>query len=186
MGKRSDVTYQQNRQWSDRYIPELRRLIGPHLLMPSSLEQDTKEAADLVVLRGRDMTIACRVRRPGYVAKFFGEFTLRSHVASGVTTEFEKVVDGWGDWMFYGHATPTFPSIDPWWLIDLSAFRSHMIRNKSQRVLKYGEGANNDGTKFYWFQINSFPSTPPLLVGRSESGVIPVQGELLTANDISW
>lgn len=57
------MSYTDDRAWSDRYLPIMRQLIGPHLLMPSPLEVDAKQAADLIVLRGRDMTIACRVRR---------------------------------------------------------------------------------------------------------------------------
>jgi hypothetical protein len=57
------------------------------------LEQDTREAADLVVLRARDVTIACRVRRPKY-AMYRDQFTIRLHRATGTMTEYEKIIDG--------------------------------------------------------------------------------------------
>lgn len=177
------MSYRSDRDWSDQYLPELRRVIGPYLLTPSSLEQDTKEAADLVVLRARDLTIACRIRRPnGYADRFPRQFTIRSRRDSRTTTEHEKIIDGWGDWFFYGHATESFPTICPWWLIDLSAFRSHLIRGESRRAIRMGEKPNGDGTYFYWFMIDSFPSEPALLISEST----PPRREPLTAQDIPW
>lgn len=183
------MSYQHDRAWSDRYIPQLRTLIGPYLLAPSSLEQDTKEAADLVVLRARDLTIACRVRRPGYAMDFPNQFTIRSKRSSGVTTEFEKIIDGWGDWFFYGHATSTFPEIKPWWLIDLSSFRSHLIRRTSRTAIKTDELPNGDGTYFRWFQIESFPSVPPLVIAQSEPTAVTACARTttpLTADEIPF
>jgi hypothetical protein len=135
--------YARDRKWSDTYIPELRRLIGPHLLAPSSLEQDTREAADLVVLRARDVTIACRVRRPKY-AMYRDQFTIRLHRATGTMTEYEKIIDGWGDWLFY--LIRDFDSID------------------------FADIDNNDGrTSFRAYYIASFPSSPPLIIASSNS-----------------
>lgn len=181
------MTYQDDRAFSDRYLAQLCRLIGPHLLVPSSLEQDMKEAADLVVLRARDLTIACRVRRPmkDYAVRFPNEFTIRSRRDSGASTEFDKIINGWGDWLFYGHATSTFPQIAPWWLIDLSAFRAHLIRKASIKQLKYGENANGDGTYFYWFRVDSFPADPPILVAQSEAPVSP-RYSLAEARQLNW
>lgn len=166
-------SYQRNRQWSDRFIPQIRALVGPHLLVESSLEQDTKQAADLVVLRARDLTIACRVRRHGFADVYPRQFTLRSKLDSGVMTEFRKVLQGWGDWMFYGHSSLDEKSISPWWLIDLSALRFHLIHDAHRRLakkesrLRQGSQANGDGTHFQWFDIDTFDPDPPLLVAES-------------------
>ena len=40
------MSYAEDRAWSDRYLPIMRQLIGPHLLMPSPLEVDAKQAAE--------------------------------------------------------------------------------------------------------------------------------------------
>ena len=76
------MNWQGDKDWSDRFIPEIRRIVGPRLLVPSSLEVDRTQAVDLVVLRGRDMTLACRVRRPGFLA-YKDQFTIRCHRDSG-------------------------------------------------------------------------------------------------------
>lgn len=168
------MNYRENRAWSDRFIPRMRELIGPHLLAPSSLDQDTKQAVDLVVLRGRDMSVACRVRRPGFADKYPRQFTLRSKLDSGVMTEFRKVVYGWGDWLFYGHATADELDIYPWWLIDLSAFRAHLIAEVYGKRIRQGSEDNHDGTRFQWFDIDSFPAEPPLLIAESEPALVAV------------
>ncbi len=161
------MSYSLDRQWSDRFIPEIRRIVGPHLLTPSSFEVDTQEAADLVVLKARDMTIACRVRRPGYAARYPSQFTIRSHRDSGAKTELQKIVDGWGDWFFYGHSTENEKGLELWHLLDLSAWRAHMIRNKG--AIQKGQQPNGDGTHFTWFDINSFPANPPIVVASSKA-----------------
>jgi len=159
--------WQSDKAWSDRFIPEIRSIVGPCLLVPSSLEQDQTEAADLVILKAAAMTIACRVRRPGYLPRYKNEFTVRCHRTSGAKTELEKITEGWGDWMFYGHAGESEKYLELWWLLDLSAWRAHLIRDKRQ--IKSGVTANRDGrTKFSWFDITSFPQSPPLVIACSE------------------
>jgi hypothetical protein len=182
------ASYTNDRAFSDRYLYELRTIIGPYLLAPSSLEQDTKEAADLVVLRGRDMTVACRLRRPGYAEKYPRQFTMRSQRDNGTKTELAKVTEGWGDWFFYGHVAADLKSIAPWWLIDLSAWRAHLIRDGARTVkcLQHGDRANGDGTHFHWFKIDSFPSDPPLLIGESAPPVCRAASAPVTADDIPW
>lgn len=153
--------YQADRRWSDQFIPQLRALIGPHLLVPSSLEQDRHEAADLVVLTGRDLTIACRLRRHGYAKKYPNQFTIRSRRDSGITTELEKIRAGWGDWLFYGHIAENNKDIAPWWIIDLSVFRASLSLNELQGVPHYTCDANVpnfDGTLFNAYYVQRFPS----------------------------
>lgn len=150
------MSYEQDRSWSDQFIPHMRMIIGPHLLVPSSVEVDTKQAADLVVFRARDMTIACRVRRYGYAERYPFEFTIRSARDSGARTELEKLTDGWGDWLFYGHAAERGSFVERWMLIDLSAWRAAMIRDRD--LLRIQKKSNGDGTHFVSFDVRSFPA----------------------------
>jgi hypothetical protein len=174
--------YIDDRKWSDAFVPELRRLIGPHLLVPSSLEQDRTEAADLVILKARDVTIACRLRRAKYATKYAGEFTIRCRRDNGAKTELAKIADGWADWFFYGFADDG--TICPWWLLDLSVFRAHFIREglRKEKRIRWGERANGDGTYFCWFQIASFQGDPPLVIASSHPDPLAP----LTAADIPW
>lgn len=158
------MNYTTDRQWSDQWIPLLRTKIGPYLLIPSTIEQDRQEAADLVMFRARDMTIACRVRRAGAAAKYPNQFTIRCKRDNGSKTELEKIINGWGDWLFYGHECGTH--IYPWWIIDLSHFRAHLIRDKEKFM--HNMIPNGDGTHFAWFDISKFSKDPPILVASSE------------------
>jgi hypothetical protein len=154
--------YQDQRQWSDQYIGEIKKIVGPYLLEESSFEVDTKQAADLVVVNSKNITIACRVRKPGFL-KYANEFTIRSRYDSGCKTELQKITEGWGDWMFYGHAASSGLKIHVWTLIDLNAWRAAMIRHKDK--IRRGEKSNNDGTYFAWFDIDSFPNKSDLVIG---------------------
>ena len=163
-----NIPYSINRQWSDQYLPEIRRIVGAHLLQVAPNYLDQHHATDLLMLDGRDLRIAARVRRPGYATRYPYEFTIRSQVASGAMTELAKIVNGEGDWLFYGHASEDGQGLDLWWLIDLRAFRAALIRRSANGIpIRCGDKANADGTCFKWFDIRSFPNEPPLIVACS-------------------
>lgn len=163
------MSYLNDREWSDRYIPTIKSIVGECLLVESPIEIDRQQATDLIILNARNLAIACRVRRPGYTDRYPNEFTIRSRTASGATTELQKITNGWGDWMFYGHAAPE-PGIkiNHWFLINLTSWRAHMIR-RNRTPIKYGEKSNLDGSCFAWFDLSSFPPEPPILVASSKS-----------------
>ena len=54
-------TYRDDRDLSDRFLPAIKRIVGPYLLEESSAKVDQNEAADLVLV-AQDVRIACRVR----------------------------------------------------------------------------------------------------------------------------
>lgn len=145
--------YRVDRPWSDAFIPAIKNIVGPLLLEESSFEIDTKQAADLVVLNARDKMIAARVRRSGYADRYPFEFTIRAKRDTGTRTELEKIVDGFGDWMFYGHAHEDGVSVSRWMVIDLSALRAALIR----RQAPCQKQSNGDGTHFVAFDIRTLP-----------------------------
>lgn len=167
------MNYDNDRKWSDQYIPLIRQTVGPYLLVPATEEIDRTQAADLIILTGRDLTIACRVRRPGYVERWGWEFTMRSQRNNGVKTELSKIVDGWGDWMFYAFASNTpHPAFDRWFLIDLKSWRAHLLRDAQRPTptIRKGKTPNKDKqTEFAWFDVRSFVGDPPLLIAASET-----------------
>jgi hypothetical protein len=154
-------------EWQSSFCPSIKRIVGPHLLEPSPLELDLHEATDLLVLRARDMRIGCRIRRAGYAERYPWDFTLRSLRDSGATTELAKIVDGWGDWFFYGHEERfAFEdwAIDRWFLIDLHAWRAQVIR---KRININAHIPNGDGTFFVAFDLREFDESPPICVASS-------------------
>jgi hypothetical protein len=161
------ASYQTDREWSDRFLPTVKQIVGPRLLVPSTFEADITQATDLMILRARDLTIAARVRRAGYAQKYPYQFTLRSKRDSGAETELSKIVNGWADWMFYGHAVTNEGCwIHPWWIVDLAAWRAALIRDRKQ--IQKGQVPNGDGTYFTYFDLRSFPPNPPICVASAE------------------
>ena len=145
--------YDVDRRWSDAYIPAIKKIVGPLLLEESSFEVDTQQAADLVILNARDKTIACRVRRCGYADKYGYEFTIRAKRESGARTELEKIVDGFGDWMFYGHAADDGMNVSRWMVISLAGLRAAIIRSQAKAIRQ----SNGDGTHFVAFDVRELP-----------------------------
>ena len=163
--------YNKDRSWSDMFIPEIKRIVGPHLLDVAPFEIDAKRAADLIILRARDLNIACRVRRKGFLPAFAYEFTIRSARDSGADTELKKMVNGFGDWMFYGHAKEDHLTyFARWMLIDLSAWRAHLIMRTQKRlsISDLDEIPNRDGTFFRPFDIRSFIGEPNILIASGD------------------
>lgn len=161
--------YSDDRSWSDRFIPLIKQTIGMHLLAVSTFEQDTKEAADLVVLTASPLKIACRVRKHQYLSKYGNEFTIRKSRPNGSKTEYEKIIDGFGNWMFYAFSNPSDDGsgFSKWWIFSLYAFRVHLIRSAiGASSVKHGEGINPDGTTFEWFNIDSFVGHPKLIIAE--------------------
>ena len=162
------MSYQRDRPWSDGFIPTIKEIVGPHLLEPSSFEVDAKQATDLIVLIARDMRVAARIRRQDVFDSWPYEFTIREHRDSGAQTELSKIVDGWGDWLFYGHAIDDDDvRIGAWMLVSLHALRSAMIRRLIPEGMT-GTKSNRDGTRFRWFDVRGFGACPvPILVASN-------------------
>ncbi|MEM9150514.1 MAG: hypothetical protein AAGB19_08680 [Cyanobacteria bacterium P01_F01_bin.3] len=159
--------YAHNRYWSDQFLPEIKRIVGTHLIREAPNELDWHQATDLMMLDAKDVRVAARVRRSGYADRYPHEFTIRSSTASGAPTELHKIVNGHGDWMFYGHADSSGHGLSSWWILDLAAFRAGLIRHTHNGPqIRYGTKTNLDGTAFRWFDITSFPAEPPLVVAR--------------------
>jgi hypothetical protein len=171
------MSFQSDFDWQMQFVPVIRSIIGPLLLEPAPLELDMHEATDMIVLRARDMRIACRVRRPGYAEPYPWDFTIRSRRDSGAETELSKILmRGWGDAMFYGHAAQLEAGpIARWHFIDLHSFRGHHTHRDTRRAIKCGERSNGDGTYFCWYDVRSFLPDPPILIAQSHQWHEPPQ-----------
>ena len=152
--------YEKDRRWSDQYIPAIKAIVGPYLLTTAPFEWDTKQATDLIVIHARDKTIAARMRRARFAKQYPYEFTIRYQRDTGVSTEYEKIINGWADWMFYGFAADGDADglIQRWWLLDLNVFRACLIRRRGDNKLAV-EKPNNDGTSLLAFNVGKFPRT---------------------------
>lgn len=169
MGTGSQVaTWQQAKQWSDRFLPEIKGLLGQLLIDEPPVEEDQERNTDLMVLRLAAVRIGCRVRRHKHLARYGGEFTIREGRPSGAKVELTKIIEGWGDYFFYGFSSEDEQKLVAWVLGDLSVFRLWFMRRlHSDKGKLPGIAKNNTDDRGSWFRafnINDLPRD--FVVGR--------------------
>jgi len=116
-------TWQDNKRWSDRFLPEIKAILGVQLIGEPPIEEDAEHNTDLMVLKMEPVRIGCRIRRFQYHGKYGDEFTVRSGLPSGAKTELTKIIEGWGDYFFYGFSDESETRLLSWRLGDFKAFR---------------------------------------------------------------
>ena len=136
---RSDVVL--DWQWADGHmkaIVDVLQLNAMHLLsiQVASLERDMKKATDLVIsVEGGD--VAVRIRRPRYRSRF-RDLTIRAWRESGVKTERDKLLEGFGDWYLYSWSDGN-GGLSDWFLVDLNKLReSGLLKQKPVKKNKDG------------------------------------------------
>lgn len=161
------MSYAKDRAWSDLKLPAIRQIVGPLLLEPAAFKVDAMEATDLMIIQARDLRIAARVRKAEYAKTYPYEFTISSSRTSGAKTEMAKIIEGFGDWMFYGFSDDdNGPGIGRWYLIDLDIFRANLIWCHARKHLKFDKKSNMDNaTSFVGYDIRSF--TGKILIASS-------------------
>lgn len=158
------MAYRNDRTWSDQFIPAIRAVVGPLLVVESSIDVDREEATDLLVFTARDLRIAARVRKASYLTRFPDEFTIRWKRDNGAQTEFAKIARGWANWLFYGFGEDG--TLAAWRVIDLDEFRFALIRFGLQsKKAPYRVLSNGDGTEFAAFDVREFDAS--LVVAES-------------------
>jgi len=120
------IQWESDKRWADRFIPEIKRILAEMLIDEAPLEEDVKHNTDLIVLRNNNNRIACRVRRYSYI-QYSDEFTIRYSRQSGAKTEFGKLIEGWGDYLFYGISDKECKYLTCWFVGDLRVFRRWLM-----------------------------------------------------------
>ena len=115
--------WETDKKWSDKFIPEIKSILGQHLISEAPVEEDRDHNTDLIVLTLKPFRVGCRVRRNMFLERYGHEFTMRSIRPSGQKTELQKMIEGWGDYFFYGFADATDTYIMKYFLGDLNVFR---------------------------------------------------------------
>src|SRR5262245_28501171 len=89
--------------WMPRVIAIIGPVLGPRLLQAATLTlADFEEEGDIIT---RHAHIGSRVRKPGFSGRFGREITITCERESGLKTQHHKIMEGKGDFFFYGHAT---------------------------------------------------------------------------------
>jgi len=161
VGEPSTTLWQKDKAWSDRFLPEIKAILGLHLIGEPPVEEDAQRNTDLIVLRMDAVRIACRVRNHDYLRTFGDEFTIRSSRPSQIKTELAKIVEGWGDYYFYGFSDAHEVSLAAWFIGDLKIFRLWFTYSllTNQGNLPGSEQSNADGSSgFVAFKVNDLPA----------------------------
>lgn len=161
-----DEKRQADFDWQAALMPEVKRACGPYIMFEAPPEEDMKHNTDLMTVSGR---FSVRIREYEYLHQrnYSNEFTIRSSRQSGAQTELAKVISGWGDYIFYGFATPDKQGLAAWVLGDLKVFR----RWFTFRICEMGgklpgiSCKNADGSsEFRAFTIDELP--PDFVIAR--------------------
>ena len=159
--------WKKDKEWSDRFLPAIKRILGEYLISEPPVEEDAERNTDLIVLRLDAVRIACRVRTFEYLTSYGNEFTIRSGRPSGVKTELTKIIEGWGEYLFYGFSDKDELKLAKWILGDLRALRLYINRNLCQNKKPWIEKLNRDNSSsFVAFRYKNIPN---FLVATSES-----------------
>jgi len=164
--------WENGKRWSDRFLPEIKRILGEHLISEPPIEEDAVRNTDLTVLKLDAVRIACRVRSNSYLAGYADEFTIRAGRPSGVKSELAKIIEGWGNYFFYGFSDPLGERLSQWILCDLNAFRlwynQYLMRNKGEPPGK--NQFNGDGSS--WFVAFKYSDIPGFVLAGGVTGEI--------------
>ena len=151
--------WERDKYWSDKFLREIKGILGENLIGEPPMEEDAERNTDLIVLKMEAVRIGCRIRRFKYFEKYKDEFTIRAGRPSGAKTELTKIVEGWGDYFFYGFSNQNESGLILWHLCDLKIFRLWFNRKIIQTKKMPGITKNNvDNSSFFTvFKFNDLP-----------------------------
>ena len=152
-------SWKDDKRWSDRFLPEIKRILGELLIAEAPTEEDRDHNTDLIVLRMDSVRIACRIRRYEYLLTYPNDITIRRSRPSGKKSELSKIIEGWGNYMFYGFADRAEKELAQWRVLSLNAFRLWLGRSlvKNHR-LPGTQKMNHDGSSdFIAFPVADMP-----------------------------
>lgn len=148
---------------SDVFMTRIKETLGRELIWEAPIEEDRERATDLIVLSVDGMRIGCRVRDAKYWGRYPNEFTIRAGRPRGTKTELAKILDGWGDYFFYGFgASYESGQLLAWALGDLAIFREwyQEYQRKNLGRLPGREQKNHDGSSvFHAFLWRDLPAS---------------------------
>lgn len=123
--------------WTKPYMPRVKALLGFALVVEAPLEEDQKRNTDLM-LRLPDARVAVRIRRPSPWTSP-DDFTLRWRRDSGAKTEYAKIAEGHGDFLFYGILDRTSTDLDWWVILALQPLMARLASTRVRQLRTYPE-----------------------------------------------
>lgn len=153
--------WQNDKRWSDKFLPEIKSLIGLHIISEPPIEEDAERNTDLIVLDMQPVRIACRIRRFSYYEnqQYRNEITIRAGRPSGVKTELRKIIEGWGDYLFYGFTNKDETGLQQWVIIDFKEVRGWMFDHIYNNTAPWKfQNNKDDSSSFLVLDVRNIPS----------------------------
>lgn len=144
--------------WTEQFLPQIKSILGVYLISKPPIEEDMERNTDLIVLKMDAVRIACRIRRHKYVEKYGHQFTVREGRPSGTKTELPKIIEGWGNYFFYGFSDEAEFQLCSWILCDLNVFRLWFNRSLAKGCLPGNQMKNKDNSS--WFRAFNVSDLP--------------------------
>ena len=159
-------------------MPKIKPILGLYLIGEAPAEEDRLHNTDLIVVGMKPLRIGCRMRRHKYLTRnnYRNEFTLRNGTPTGAKTEITKIVEGWGDYIFYGFCNEQETDLEQWILGDLKVFRLWFNRElwrAAKKEIKLVDGMpgirkpNKDGSFLRAFGLVEMPQG--FIMAKSEN-----------------
>lgn len=163
------MSYERDRKWSDAFMPEIKAILGMHIIGEAPYEEDAHRNTDLIVLKMEAIRIAVRMRTYKNFVKYPNDFTIRVSRGSGNETELKKIIRGFGNLMFYGFEHRDRLRVGRWTLIDLEVFRVTLFETLTRTKEWPGfPRTNPDGSSD--FRVFRFAEFPPTLIRAQGDG----------------
>ncbi len=160
------IDWKKDKQWSDRFLNEIKQILGLHLIAEPPIEEDAERNTDLIVLHMAPFRVGCRVRKFRYLERYGEQFTIRAGRPSGIKTEMTKIIEGWGRYFFYGFADEEEKRLSAWMLGDLNVFRRwYNVELYNHRRPGQARDNHDNSSCFLAFAIHDLP--PEFIVARS-------------------
>ena len=155
--------------WQAKMLPQVKAILGKTFICEAPFEEDVKRNTDLMVLTMEPLRFACRLRNHVYYDRYRFDITIRNSRPSGAQTELEKLLNGFGDYMFYGFASEDRSRIIYYTIGDLNVFRK-WYKEKIDLGVQPGRKKNNtDGSSdFLAFHLMELPAE--FIVCNEQSG----------------
>lgn len=144
------------KKWSDRFMPEIKRILGETFICEAPEEEDQLRNTDLIILKMDGLRFACRMRKYEYFLKYPNDITIRNGTAYNNVTELTKIIKGYGDYFFYGFSNSEETEIISYKIINLSELRLWLSRNFFNGTHLWSQMYNADGTKFLAINTTNF------------------------------
>lgn len=127
MGRQDNIDSE--KKFSQKFEDEVKQIFADLLIQRAPDHVDWNEATDLTIMQIHPFDIGVRIRRHKYLEDYGDEITMRYKRSNGKKTEWDKLVDGKGDYYFYGFCDEDEEKICAYNILDLTHFRAQLVRN---------------------------------------------------------